>query len=585
MIRRLILTTVLAASAASAQLAPAQRVQEFENLVNFYARSYAPAFWKLEAFGFNLFDARPWMLRVLSARNDLEFFEICMEYVASLRDGHSRFQMPSNFSATLGLNVDFYEGRLLIESINRVRYPADRFPFQIGDELVSVDGRSAVAIVDELTRLESFADPRTTRRGAAAKLTARGQWVFPQTANVPESSEVVIRRASGELETYRLTWAPSAFSRVFAVQPTPPTPRAPDSRPLTFDEPDAPVRAIAALGERRISPEQLRSFESANAEGDETKLRILGWGVVTPYYQLPAGFVVRRGLAVGDAIFSGTFESGGRRLGLIRIPGFPSTNIAANVRNWDAEIRYLQANTDGLILDVTRNTGGGCIGMTYARRLFTERFYFGADLYRPSRSIVQGFEAELNFATANRVPEWMLEYLRYTLTALREAEQGRSALTGPLASCAPVGDPYQPPTVEVDPIRDVFGEVVAYTKPMILLVDDLTVSFGDLFASVFQDNRRGPVVGIKTPGYGGFVGGQQSGFYSGSFTSTSLSVGVRSRAVSAPGLPTAPWLENIGVVPDIPLDYMTRENLITNGRPFVAEFTRLMLEEIARPRP
>jgi hypothetical protein len=52
--------------------------------------------------------------------------------------------------------------------------------------------------------------------------------------------------------------------------------------------------------------------------------------------------------------------------------------------------------------------------------------------------------------------------------------------------------------------------------------------------------------------------------------------------VKAPELPAAPFVENIGVLPDIELDYMTRENLMTGGVPFVQGFTRLILAEIAK---
>jgi hypothetical protein len=45
-------------------------------------------------------------------------------------------------------------------------------------------------------------------------------------------------------------------------------------------------------------------------------------------------------------------------------------------------------------------------------------------------------------------------------------------------------------------------------------------------------------------------------------------------------LPTAPYIENIGVRPDIELDYMTRENLMNRGTPFVNAFTRILLDQI-----
>jgi hypothetical protein len=41
-------------------------------------------------------------------------------------------------------------------------------------------------------------------------------------------------------------------------------------------------------------------------------------------------------------------------------------------------------------------------------------------------------------------------------------------------------------------------------------------------------------------------------------------------------------VENIGVRPDIEYDWMTRENLMSRGRPFVEAFTRAMTEHIRK---
>jgi hypothetical protein len=47
----------------------------------------------------------------------------------------------------------------------------------------------------------------------------------------------------------------------------------------------------------------------------------------------------------------------------------------------------------------------------------------------------------------------------------------------------------------------------------------------------------------------------------------------RGRLVQAPGFPPAPYIENIGVQPDIVQDYMTRANLLSAGTPFRQAFT------------
>src|ERR1043166_2796736 len=124
--RKLISTFVIAAgfSAALAQnLTPAQKDSDFRYLASLYATYYAPADWKKQLFKFDLFDLKPWLERAAQTKTDLDFYELCVEYVASLNDTHDSFRLPSDFVATLGFSVDIYDGVLLIDSLNRTQIP------------------------------------------------------------------------------------------------------------------------------------------------------------------------------------------------------------------------------------------------------------------------------------------------------------------------------------------------------------------------------------------------------------------------------------------------------------------------------
>ena len=101
-----------------AQLTREQRAFDFQNLSAMFARRYAPIEWKKQAFRVDLLDIKPWLARIAAAKDDLEFFEIEAEYVAALDDVHTGFQMTSSFSASLGITVDIYDGKVLLDSIN-----------------------------------------------------------------------------------------------------------------------------------------------------------------------------------------------------------------------------------------------------------------------------------------------------------------------------------------------------------------------------------------------------------------------------------------------------------------------------------
>lgn len=581
---RLLAIAALAVPLA-AQMTVDQRVHEFQALAGLYAKRYGPANWKIQALGVNIFELKPWMDRVRAAKNDLDYFEICAEFVASLRDGHSRFAMQSSFSADLGIFTDLYEGKVLVESVNRVRYPLNQFPFQVGDEVVSIDGRPVETILEELLRQRGYGTLGGARRVVADGLGFRAQSVYPRAVDLPDETAVAIRRAeSGQVETYQLTWlksgtpirnSPPIPSPSFAAQKKAAT-GTPDYMELlnqmrnwSFDGPE-----LAAMRDRVHIDE--------NGES-KTREFILGWGARNPYYTPPAGFVTRRGTAAADNFFSGTFTASGKRIGLIRIPHFGPANSLAAVRELEGEVAFFKANTDGLILDITRNTGGGCVGIDYMQRLVGREFYTFGEHLRPTLSLISSFTNALRAAQVQRADQWVIAVFEARLNELLESAKENRSMTGVLPACpALVTNSYPIPSLYEQPARNADGSVAAYDKPLIVLVDELSISFGDIFPGMMQDARRGPIVGMRTAGAGGSVSGWTVGTYSEGVGFVTNSLVVRAQPVKAPGLPAAPFIENVGVIPDIELNYMTRENLLTRGRPYMEAVTSIMLAEIAK---
>src|SRR6185295_938504 len=150
---------------------------------------------------------KPWLDRVARTTTDLDFYELCVEYVASLNDTHDSFSLPSDFIARLGFTVDIYDGVLLIDSLNRTTLPASTYPFAIGDELVSVDGVAVGQLLQDFSKYAPQGNPVSTRRLAAARITIRPQSVMPHASDLGATATVVIRRLNGNLETYTIPWS------------------------------------------------------------------------------------------------------------------------------------------------------------------------------------------------------------------------------------------------------------------------------------------------------------------------------------------------------------------------------------------
>jgi C-terminal processing protease CtpA/Prc len=101
---------------------------------------------------------------------------------------------------------------------------------------------------------------------------------------------------------------------------------------------------------------------------------------------------------------------------------------------------------------------------------------------------------------------------------------------------------------------------------------------------MFQDNARGPIVGWRTNGAGGSnslnIARFQVGAYSEGDTGVTLSLMVRAQPIVTDDFGTTAYVENVGVRPDIPVDYMTLDNLLSGGKAFVQAFTDAIVKQI-----
>jgi hypothetical protein len=126
----------------------------------------------------------PWLQRIHQS-NDLDFQEALIEYVASLNDAHSFVSFPSNFSASLGFTVDIFDGKVLIDSINRSQLPVAQFPFAVGDEL-------AQTLIQSFRKYAILANQRSTDRYAASFIPQRFQSIMP---HAPELGDTAVEFA------------------------------------------------------------------------------------------------------------------------------------------------------------------------------------------------------------------------------------------------------------------------------------------------------------------------------------------------------------------------------------------------------
>ena len=556
---------LLTATALLAQLTPEQKAIDLQTIASLYAKQYAPYEWKRDNFGFDLFDLRPWLERARQSKSDLEYLDLVAEYIASLQDIHSYYVANSDFIADLGLYADVYDGKVLIEQIDRGLLPASRYDFAVGDEIVQFDGKPVSEALQAIAKLSSYANPRSTLRWAADQLVFRQQTYIPSAGELGDTATILVRRANGGDKSYTITWdklgtplrklgpLPNFRLGRNPIRDESPQP-APEEEPTADPAIPAYRKPWIAL-QRQVSKRAIQSLR--------------GFSSRDPVYRMPAGFVQRLGRSRSDFFYSGTFTQAGKRVGLIRIGNFEPISfglLSLPIRQFEQEIGFMKANTDVLVLDVTRNGGGyACYGEALASYVIAKPYTTIGVEIRPNLDIIRDFEFSVLDAQ-DFGEEWEVRLYSALLKDIRTAYSENRGRTGPIPLCGP--------GLDVQPARDRNGVSLAYNKPILLLTDEFSTSAADGFAAVLQDNGAAKLFGYRTAGAGGNTFDYPAGFFSEGKVAVTQMLTVRPKMQSVLGFPATRYYENIGVRPDIDYDYQTRENLVGNGAPFVDAFLK-----------
>src|SRR5258708_3210274 len=169
--------------------------------------------------------------------------------------------------------------------------------------------------------------------------------------------------------------------------------------PLTFVGPvispflpHAEAASAAAPGDY-MAP--LRRLRNSRLRANKSRKAVAGYDDTKPLFDLPSTFQVRMGAGRFDFYYTGTFTAQGLTIGYLRIPDFDFEFTS----DLEKELAYMQANTDGLIVDVMRNPGGDvCAAEDTAAHLIPTQFRSIGLEIRATRLWVLGFAQALQDA-------------------------------------------------------------------------------------------------------------------------------------------------------------------------------------------
>jgi hypothetical protein len=587
---RIIIPFLCLAPLDFAQLTTDQKTSDFLQLVGLYAKNYGPYEEKRDVFNFDLYQIQPWLTQVQQSQTDIDFYDICVKYVAGLQDSHDEFTLQSDFDAWLHFNGDIYDGKFLIDFIDTGYLSPSTYKFTIGDQLISVDG---VAVADLLTQFVPYSvngssNPVSQARLAAATITERFQGWYPRANNISANASIVVKQQNGTTATYSIPWdvlgtsvtaegpvqspvsataataaalKSRSFTRGVTVAANAQSNRAP-ARPWAIWSGPRPPKVETAQPAYMAPLKKLRSMRALSTPFVTSGLEPFGNFAPVFANALPADFQLRLGAGAADEFVSGTFALGKLNIAYIRIPSMEPNSESNALKQFAGEMAYFQANTDGLIVDIMENGGGdGCYSQTLASYLIPHNFRGLEFQLRATLSWQVAFSESVTEAEEEGAPQWAINLYTSHLNQVKKALAQNRGMTGSLAICGP--------TFDTPPATDNNGNVVAYAKPMLVLVDNFTLSAAEILAMFLQDSKRATIFGTRTDGGGGNVVSFDAGAYSEGSTRVTESLITRSAPVQTPGFPLLSSYDGVGIYPDIIQDYMTAANLATGGQPFV----------------
>ncbi len=443
------------------QLTVSEKLLDMDVAFNNFRQYYAPLHYK-ETLLKRDYEAVFSQLReeASQTKTDQEFFDVMGKLADSFKDGHVGVRYPGLDTFSLPFSLDYFDGHYVVENIDPSFSTVSGV--KVGDDLVAIDGVSSRDVANELLKYGSIGYDKADERVAAARITKR-------KFMTPKSSQVYLdfRRASdGIVYNVSTMWIrnPGVVARAGGASL---------SKGLVSDMADTSVRL----------------FGSRNPFFDTSKVQ-------DTFGFVKVGVSAEQWLAAGQTgtpfdVFSALYRHQGKTILLIRIPSYSVESVEEmnrNVKTYELLLKQFSGLADVLVLDQTHNPGGSVDYVQELSRLFFKHPGPGFGFKpRADRLWLEG----INQAIMDSGENLLLRQYYKGVYSLVDAANEAGEFLGPQISLS------GPTTTLV--------ENTAWSKPILLLIDELCGSGGDAFPMVIKGNKAATLFGHRTSGLGGNV--------------------------------------------------------------------------------
>ncbi len=514
-----------------------------DTIESIFDTTYAPREWKRQYSQWDLkseLDKAREEVRQTPAISLKRYQSLLKKFFNSTKDYHVGFSFIATERATLPLAIRGAQGRYFIAWVDRKKLSEESFPFKVGDEVIKFDGKDTKDVVAELKQDVGDSTPQTDESLAQSVLTNRRARLGVVVPKGPVS--IVIKKGDALVE-HQLVWE-------YTEEVVRDLPTNKSNQEMTLAEKFA----------RKSMASPLALSLAENAAADENPF-IIG---------SRRGFLPDLGTRIWETDKENPFDAyiflnaDKKLIGVVRIPSYGAGEKESEA--FEKILKKFSEVTDGLVIDQLNNPGGSVFYLYSLASMLTDKAIYAprhlmsltqgdileaAKFLKDSEKITNDEEAQKHFGgkTVSGYPvsmtfvTYVKEYSRFLIS---EWNEGRT-LTRPYFL-------WGADKINAHPR-------VNYTKPVLLLVNELDFSGGDFFPAILQDNKRVTVMGTRTAGAGGYVNKYEfPNLFGLEFFSTTGSLA--KRVNDNP-------IENLGVTPDVPYD-LTPEDFQNGFKDFVA---------------
>lgn len=549
-----------------------QMIQDLEVIKHHYQIGYAPAQWKKDYWGWDLdqaFESAKNQILTTPSITTKQFQVILHEFINTMKDYHVDVFFFSTESSALPFSVKGAGGRYFIDWIDPLRLPSSHYSIQVGDELLEFDDQPIADVMENLIQQKGkCASPSTDQALAEMALTHR----LGMAGDLVPQGPIMIKTQSMNSErinTYQLHWSytPEYVKNPLDFIPT-----------LDFISgwmPDSKAKTKIQLPEIKMANPLHENYAKKYADRDGTLgARKSFVPLLGELLWMTEGQLKKRDPRDIDWFaYIYRHPDSGKVIGYIRIPHY--MGFSPQAREFGEILNIMEENTDALVIDQVHNFGG-LVAFQYELASMLAIDPLKAPHHQIKITQKEVLEAHRTLEFIKLIDLILLSEGSDAEEKVEKGEEGEEVEEGDNGHEEEddLGFNYQEimflkvyyelildewskghtltrptPILGIDRINP--HPKYRYTKPILMLIDELDFSGADFMPAILQDNHRAVLFGNRTAGAGGFV-------FSFEFPN-SHGIAMCSYTASIAERANLQKIENLGVTPDIEYKIMAED--------------------------